>query len=152
MSQVRILSPLLQLILLRPLYTLFLFYPRSLTLDTPELTLSVLNHQVLARTIPVGSKDGISHFQQSCNDMCLTPFTQLFFCWPQKTHYFHLTHLTCINHSILVQQRLSGKTVLATLYKSRGHSPVNHVLLPLMHEICDFHPLPCPLRTSRFLT
>jgi len=33
----------------------------------------------------------------------------------------------------------------------QGISPVNHILLPLTHEICDFHPLPCPLRTSRFL-
>jgi|SRR6185312_8810349 len=36
----------------------------------------------------------------------------------------------------------------------QGHavSPVNRILLPFMHEICDFHPLPCPAWTSRFLT
>jgi hypothetical protein len=33
-----------------------------------------------------------------------------------------------------------------------GISPVNHILLPLMHEICVFHPLSCLAQTSRFLT
>src|SRR3989440_13053812 len=37
-------------------------------------------------------------------------------------------------------------------HKMEGISPVNRILLPFIHEIYDFHPLLCPLRTSRFLT
>lgn len=33
-----------------------------------------------------------------------------------------------------------------------GISPLNRILLPFMQEIYDFHPLPCPLWTSCFLT
>src|SRR5439155_14992632 len=42
--------------------------------------------------------------------------------------------------------------IRCNLTSTEGISPVNHILLPFMHGICDFHPLPCPERASRFLT
>src|SRR5258707_1833363 len=96
------------------------FYPRSLTLDTPELTLSIFNHQIIARTISIRSENAISRFQQLCNDMRLAPLSQLFFCGLDKTHYCHLTYNKIIHLSGLIY---SAKSI--------------HFLQPHINRLCD---------------
>jgi len=53
---------------------------------------------------------------------------------------------------VLDEGEVLVQVLAAGLHPIEGVSPVNRILLPFIHEIYDFHPLLCPLRTSRFLT
>src|SRR5581483_3230682 len=52
--------------------------PTRFTLNPIEVSISVLNHKIIATIVPKGSENTITNFQELCNDNSLTPLPYRF--------------------------------------------------------------------------